>query len=448
MAAPISERIRHLLGLSREAFVQWRRRALYIVGGLCVGAAAVGMAYFADLTQAAFRAVIQHYPYAPFLVSPLGFAFCAWLARNYFPGSQGSGIPQVIAATRIADYKAGMHLVSLRVATGKIIVMMLGFLCGASIGREGPTVQVGASIMAAFSWLSPARHTALLLAGSAAGVAAAFNTPLAGIVFGIEEMSRSFESKTNGLVLAAVIAAGLTSLAIVGDYAYFGKTPEVLPLGPAWAVVPVCAIVGGLSGGLFSRILIAFGQGFANTFGRTIKAWPICFAAVCGLAVAICGFFSDGAIHGTGYEQARAIVHGEEVDLTSFAALKFLATVFSAISGIPGGIFAPSLAIGAGIGVDLLPLFHNVPIGALALLGMVSYLSGVVQAPMTSFVIVAEMTENHAMIIPLMLCSAIATAISKLICPESLYHALANNFLPAALRHAPQVEDKENEGVP
>jgi len=448
-----SERIRHLLGLSREAFVQWRRRVLYIVGGLLVGAAAVGMAYLADKAQELFRAIIHDYPHAPFLLSPFGFAFCAWLARTYFPGSQGSGIPQVIAATRIADYKLGMHLVSLRVATGKVIVMMLGFLCGASIGREGPTVQVGASIMAAFSWLSPARHSALLLAGSAAGVAAAFNTPLAGIVFGIEEMSRSFESKTNGLVLGAVIAAGLTSLAIVGDYAYFGKTREVLPLGPAWAVVPVCAIVGGLGGGLFSRILIAFGRGFSNSLGRAIKARPIRFAALCGLAVAICGYYSDGAIHGTGYEQARAIVHGEivhgeDVDLTSFALLKFLATVFSAISGIPGGIFAPSLAIGAGIGVDLLPLFHNVPIGALALLGMVSYLSGVVQAPMTSFVIVAEMTENHAMIIPLMLCAVIATAISKLICPDSLYHALANNFVPAALLQATRAEEKESDSAP
>jgi H+/Cl- antiporter ClcA len=426
-----SRYIQHLFGLSRIAYRRWRRRILFLLGGICVGAAAVLMAFLADATQSIFRHMLSLWPNAPFLVTPLGFGFCVYLARSFFPGSQGSGIPQVIAATQVSDPAMRLRLVSLRVAFGKILVMMLGFLCGASIGREGPSVQVGAAIMGSFAWLSPYRQTALLLAGSAAGIAAAFNTPLAGILFGIEEMSRSFESKTNGLVLGAVIAAGLTSLAIVGDYTYFGSTPAVLPLGPAWLVVPVCGIVGGLGGGLFSRILIIFGNGLPGAIGGWIRRRPLVFAILCGLGVAICGFYSGGAVHGTGYEQARAIVHGENDQLYSFGVWKFLATVLSAISGIPGGIFAPSLSIGAGLGVDLSVMFQNVPIGALALLGMVAYLAGVVQAPMTSFVIVAEMTEDHAMIIPLMVAAVIATACSKLICNEGLYHALAKNFVRA-----------------
>jgi H+/Cl- antiporter ClcA len=400
-----------------------------MTGGVCVGIAAVVMALLADRAQMLFRHVLAFSPYAPFLLTPLGFGFCAFLARYVFPGSQGSGIPQVIAATHVDSPKDRIGLVSLRVAFGKILVMILGFLCGASIGREGPTVQVGASIMSAFSWASPYRQRGLMLAGSAAGIAAAFNTPLAGIVFGIEEMSRSFEIKTSGLVLGAVIAAGLTSLAIVGDYTYFGSTPSTLPLGPSWLVVPICGIAGGFSGGLFSRILILFGRGLSGVGGSLIKRWPIAFAILCGLGVALCGFFSDGAVHGTGYDQARAIVHGENLQLFSFGFWKFCATVFSAISGIPGGIFAPSLAIGAGLGLDLTMLFHDVPIGALALLGMVSYLAGVVQAPITSFVIVGEMTEDHAMIIPLMVAALMATACSKAICQDGLYHALAKNFL-------------------
>ncbi len=426
-----SRYIQHLFGLSRIAYKIWRRRLLFLIGGILVGAVAVGMAFLADVTQAYFWHMLSLWAYAPFVATPLGFGLCAYLARNFFPGSQGSGIPQVIAAMQVSDPAARLRLVSLRVAFGKILVMVLGFLCGASIGREGPTVQVGAAIMGAFSWLSPYRQNGLLLAGSAAGIAAAFNTPLAGIVFGIEEMSRSFESKTNGLVLGAVIAAGLTSLAIVGDYTYFGSTPAVLPLGPAWAVVPVCGIAGGFSGGLYSRILILFGNGLPGAIGAWIWRHPIVFAILCGIGVAICGFFSGGAVHGTGYEQARAIVHGENTQAFSYGFWKFLATVFSAISGIPGGIFAPSLSIGAGIGVDLSTLFHNVPIGALALLGMVAYLSGMVQAPMTSFVIVAEMTEDHAMIIPLMVAAVIATACSKLIYNDGLYHALAKNFVRA-----------------
>ena len=120
------------------------------------------------------------------------------------------------------------RLASLRVAVGKVVILLLGLLCGASIGREGPTVQVGASIMFAIGRLSPRRQPGLLLAGASAGVAAAFNTPLAGIVFGIEEMSCSFEARTSGIILGAVIAAGLTSLSLQGDDTYFGTTSAVL----------------------------------------------------------------------------------------------------------------------------------------------------------------------------------------------------------------------------
>ncbi len=166
------------------------------------------------------------------------------------------------------DVEGRLSLVSLRIAAGKIAVMMLGLLCGASIGREGPTVQVGAALMFAAGRRALDYQRGLLLAGAAAGIAAAFNTPLAGIVFGIEELSRSFESRTSGLVIAAVIAAGLTSLGLVGDYTYFGSTPAVLPFGRTWMVVPICAVIGGLAGGLFSRILILFTRGLPGRVGE------------------------------------------------------------------------------------------------------------------------------------------------------------------------------------
>ncbi len=426
-----SRYIQHLFGLSRIAYKIWRRRLLFLIGGILVGAVAVGMAFLADVTQAYFWHMLSLWAYAPFVATP------AWLrplrisCAQFFPriAGQRHSASDCCHASQRSGRAPASRLLTRRLRQDPR--HGLGFLCGASIGREGPTVQVGAAIMGAFSWLSPLSSEWASARWIGGGIAAAFNTPLAGIVFGIEEMSRSFESKTNGLVLGAVIAAGLTSLAIVGDYTYFGSTPAVLPLGPAWAVVPVCGIAGGFSGGLYSRILILFGNGLPGAIGAWIWRHPIVFAILCGIGVAICGFFSGGAVHGTGYEQARAIVHGENTQAFSYGFWKFLATVFSAISGIPGGIFAPSLSIGAGIGVDLSTLFHNVPIGALALLGMVAYLSGVVQAPMTSFVIVAEMTEDHAMIIPLMVAAVIATACSKLIYNDGLYHALAKNFVRA-----------------
>lgn len=164
---------------------------------------------------------------------------------------------------------------SLRIAAGKMILTLFGLLCGASIGREGPTVQVGASVMFAIGRVSPRRQPGLILAGAAAGVAAAFNTPLAGIVFGIEEMSRAFETRTSSLIIAAVIAAGLTSLALAGNYAYFGSSVTSLARGTDWLAVPLCGVVGGLAGGLFSRIVIATARGFkirSDARSRSIRS--------------------------------------------------------------------------------------------------------------------------------------------------------------------------------
>ena len=418
--------IHHAYHRSRLVVRRWRRRLLFLIGGLTVGLAAIGMAKVADAAQSQWHHLLAYQRYAALILTPAGFGLALFLARRFFPNSQGSGIPQVIAARALPDVESRLSLVSLRVAAGKVAVMMLGLLCGASIGREGPTVQVGAAIMFAAGRRALHYQRGLLLAGAAAGIAAAFNTPLAGIVFGIEELSRSFESRTSGLVLASVIAAGLTSLGIVGDYSYFGSTPALMPFGKTWIAVPVCGIIGGLAGGLFSRILILFTRGLPGRAGAWIKSYPVPFAMVCGLGVALCGLASGDMVYGTGYEQARAIVHGAEPLNHYFGPLKFLATTLSSISGIPGGIFAPSLSVGAGMAAVLHPYFQDVPLGALALIGMVSYLAGAVQTPITSFVIVSEMTENHALIIPLMLAALIADAMSKSVCRESLYHSLAD----------------------
>jgi len=409
---------------------RFKRRALFLLGGIAVGGLAVLMAILADKAQLLFGAIVARSPAAPFVVTPLGFALAAWLAGRYFANAGGSGIPQVIAAHGIDDPGLRDPLVSLRVAFGKIVLLILGLACGASSGREGPTVQVGASVMYALGRLAPHRQPGLLIAGSAAGIAAAFNAPLAGIIFGIEEMSRSFEARTSGLILGTVIAAGLTSLALVGDYTYFGRTSEAMPFGPEWLAVPVVGVAGGLFGGLFSRILIAAGRGLPGAAGRAIKARPILFAGLCGLGVATCGAGSHDSIFGTGYEQAKDILHGTSDLPWTFGPLKFLATVLSSISGIPGGIFAPSLAVGAGLADNLHGLLPMTPIGVLTILGMVSYLSGVVQAPITSFVIVDEMTENHALVIPIMICAILANAVSKLIYPHGVYHTLSRGYMP------------------
>ncbi|MGH6777440.1 MAG: chloride channel protein [Bradyrhizobium sp.] len=413
---------------------RWQRRAVFVLGGVVVGAAAVVLTLLTNKAHLALDLLLSKSSYASLAVTPLGFVLIAFLTNRFFPNSQGSGIPQAIAARELTDQEARGRLVSIRIAIGKIILTLLGLLCGASVGREGPTVQVGASIMFALGRMSPRRQPGLILAGAAAGVAAAFNTPLAGIVFGIEEMSRAFETRTSGLIIVAVIAAGLTSIAFLGDYTYFGTTPSALGYGMDWLAIPICGVVGGLMGGLFSRILILMARGLPGALGRAVKRHRLLFALFCGLAVAGCGLASGGTIYGTGYYEVKAALeHGSTLPL-SFGILKFLANTFSSISGIPGGIFSPSLAAGAGFGANVALLFHGASPAAIMLLGMVGYFAGVVQAPITAFVIVTEMTQNHAMVVPLMMTALIAYATSRLVCEEGVYHSLAKGFIETGTR--------------
>lgn len=250
-------------------------------------------------------------------------------------------------------------------------------------------------------------------------------------MFGIEELGRAYEARSSGLIVAGIVAAGLTSLWLLGNYTYFGTSQAELPLAAGW-IVPLLAALGGFAGGVFSRLVILFARGLPGAAGRLIRARPVVFAAACGLCVALCGLASQGTAYGTGYEEARAILHGDATTSWTYAPLKFAATVLSSVSGIPGGLFAPSLAVGAGIGGTVHGLLPDMPVGALVLIGMVAYLTGVLQAPITSFVIVTEMTQNHTMMIPLMVAALIADAASKAVCRGGLYHTLAELMLARA----------------
>src|ERR1700761_9213731 len=173
---PISPRRKRWLKITSG---RWQRRGLFVLGGVAVGAAAVALAVLADQAQLAFNLLLAQSRYASLVVTPLGFALSVFLTIRYFPNAGGSGIPQAIAARHLTDTKARTPLVSIRIAIGKVLLTLLGLLCGASVGREGPTVQIGASIMFALGRLSPRRQPGLILAGAAAGVAAALHTPLA-----------------------------------------------------------------------------------------------------------------------------------------------------------------------------------------------------------------------------------------------------------------------------
>jgi H+/Cl- antiporter ClcA len=411
----------------------WLRRVVLWVGAVAVAVVAILFALSAEWANGLHHRIVEFSPLLPFVVAPAGLALVAWLTRRFFPGTQGSGIPQTIAALAVDDEKQRNRLLSPRAAIGKIGLTLLGLMSGASVGREGPTVQIGATIMHSlgrmtrFSRVEAERG--LILAGGAAGVAAAFNTPLAGVVFAIEEMSRSFESRTSGTVMTAVIVAGVVSLWWLGDYTYFGRTSAALDQDQGWIAVLLCGAVGGFAGGIFSQLLILFSRGLPGRFGTWTRSRPILFAAFCGLLLAVIGAASGSTTYGTGYEEAKQVLEGSGELPASYGLLKLLATLVSYLSGIPGGVFAPSLAIGAGLGLNLAEIAPYAPAGAVVVLGMVGYFAGVVQAPMTAFVIVIEMTDNHDMILPLMATALLAAACSRIVCKRPLYKALAEQFL-------------------
>ena len=157
--------VRILRSLSRR----WQRRAVFALGALAVGVAAVGLAYAADGAQHIFRQFLRHVPYGGFVVTPLGFGLTAWITSRYFPNTQGSGIPQAIAARALESTDARARFVSWRAGLGKILLTLMALVFGASVGREGPTVQVGASLMFEIGRLTPRRQPGLILAGAAAG---------------------------------------------------------------------------------------------------------------------------------------------------------------------------------------------------------------------------------------------------------------------------------------
>ena len=422
-----------IAGALRVELSDWRRwitRAVVLSSAILAGLTVVVFSWLSDQAFLTFQFLHSHYGAWVLLWTPLCTAAVVWMTRRYAPGAAGSGIPQVMAALHAGVNPPSVPLfVSLRLTIGKIFLTAAGLLGGLSLGREGPSVQIAAGIMHhARRWLP--RHSGvsahgLLVAGGAAGIAAAFNTPLGGIMFAIEELSRRPEQRNSGLLMAGIIFAGLVAVSFQGNATYFGVI-HVAPVG--WPLLlPACllALASGLAGGLFSRVLIASLSGRSrDAFTRLRHRRPVAFAALCGLLVMVIGLVTQGGTFGSGYQHTRDLLQGAPSSSVLFVPLKFVATWLTTWAGVPAGIFAPSLAIGAGMGHDLAQLMHFADQPTLIALGMVGFLAAVTQAPLTSFIIVMEMVDGHALVLSLMACALVASVVSRWV-SAPLYATLA-----------------------
>ncbi|VVE18967.1 H(+)/Cl(-) exchange transporter ClcA [Pandoraea iniqua] len=409
----------------------WHNYGVFWLGAVLVGLVSVAYAKLVDFGFELFQRMLAHGFWLPLIVTPLGAALAIWLTQKFFKGSEGSGIPQVIAT--LQDGRLSRSLLTLRIMFGKIAISFLGILCGFTIGREGPTVQIGASLMYAMrrGYRRSSAHIErqLTLAGAAAGLAAAFNTPLAGVVFAIEELSRSFVARNSGTLITAIIFSGVVALGLQGNYLYFGQIKAISEFH--WTLIPVligASLLTGVAGGAFCWLMLNVPRWMPASLVGMRRAHPVRFAFLCGVVIAVIGIVSGGTTFGSGYAEARGLLESHEALSPLYALLKFGALSVSYLSGIPGGIFAPSLAIGAGLGNVMSHVTAVVPLPAMAALCMVGYLAAVTQSPITSFVIVMEMIDGHQMVIPLMAVALLATQVSKAFSP-SFYHTLAHRFL-------------------
>ena len=337
----------------------WTARGVVIAFAALAGITVVAFTWLAEHALAQFFALQKAYWWGPLLWIPLSTSAIVWLTLRFAPGAAGSGIPQVMAALEPQATGAARGLfVSMKLTVAKILLTTWGLFAGLSIGREGPSVQIAAGVMHhARRWMPKRAHISdhsLLIAGGAAGIAAAFNTPLGGVMFAIEELSKKEGQRSNSLVIVAIVVAGLMGVSAYGSASYFGVI-RVQGLGiglmfPALLLAVLC----GLVGGIFSRLLIvSLSANSSDWFSKFRRNLPIVFAAGCGLAVAIIGIVSHGETFGSGYAHNRAMLQNTNDTSPLYVILKFVATWLSTWAGVPAGVFAPSLAIGGALGKSL-----------------------------------------------------------------------------------------------
>ena len=427
------------------ALLQDREEQVFLILTLLIGA-------LVGLMAVAFIVLTEHvgsrlYPVGSpawhrVLIPIGGSLVMGYLLYRYFPDARGSGIPQ----TKAALYAREGHITA-ATALGKFFCTSATLASGIPLGREGPTVQVGAgiaSVLGRHLGLRPERVKALLPVGAAAAIAAAFNTPLAAVLFALEEIVGDLHAP----VLGSVVLASATSWAmlrlLLGNNPLF-QVPQYQLVNP-WELViyAILGIVGGLVSVSFTKFLLGMRERFRKLPRKTLPFQPV-FG---GILVGLMGWFVPQVL-GVGYDHVGSVLNGGMALklMLILLVLKLLAVTTSYASGNAGGIFGPSLFLGAMLGGavgtvahNLFPNYSATP-GAYALVGMGTAFAGIVRAPMTSVVMIFEITRDYAVIVPLMISNLVSFFISSRLQKQPIYEALARQDGI----HLPTAEAREQE---
>jgi CIC family chloride channel protein len=359
------------------------------------------------------------------LAPTLGALVTGFLLHKFFPEARGSGVPQTKAALFLHDGD-----VSFKTAVGKFLCCATSLASGISLGREGPSVQIAAGISSTIGrrlGLTASQRKALIPVASAAALAAAFNTPISAVLFSLEEIMGDLHAPVLGSAVIASATSWMVLHMVLTDDPLFHVAGYKLVHPVEFLVYGVLGIVGGLTSVAFVKLLLWMRAGFMKWPAQTAWFRP----AVGGLAVGIMGYFVPQVL-GVGYNFMENVLNGVMVLklVVLLIGLRIVATAVCYASGNAGGIFGPALFIGAVTGAALgsgahyvLPDFTAQP-GAYALVGMGTAFAGIIRTPLTSVIMIFEITRDYTIIVPLMISNMIAYGISCKLQPVPIYEAL------------------------
>ncbi len=431
--------------------------AVALIAGLLCGLAAVSFhlaIIWAEsrLIQRAFAASGKAWIWWTILIPTAGGLICGSILQYVVPGARGSGVPQVKVAYAVQGGR-----IPFREAIGKFVVGVVQIGSGSSLGREGPTVQICAGVASTLgraAALSRESLRRLLPVGAAAGIAAAFNAPIAAVTFTIEEVVGDLDQAVLAWIVVAAAVAAAVERSILGEHPVF-TIARNYGLDHASSLISYAAL--GVAAAVVSLVFTESLLGLRQRFQRMtiIPAWmqPGVGGLITGvLAVVALGWLNKQGITGGGYNTLSEALSGSIAirTLLVLCGLKLIATVFSYASGGAGGIFAPALFIGGMLGgvfgyADRFALHHaSSDVGAFALVGMGAVFAGIIRAPITSVLIIFEMTGSYGLILPLMISNMTAYALARHFRPTPIYEALLQQdkiYLPhhgARVSHALQ----------
>ena len=386
-----------------------------------------------DLTTLVF----VHHAWFLFILSPVCFIAAWWIVQKFSPYARGSGIPQVMAAIQISTPKTNKivdKLLGFRIIFIKVISSLIMALGGGAIGREGPTIQIAASIYKIVyqllpKWWPKIAKRNMMVTGAAAGLAAAFNTPLGGIVFAIEELTKTHFSYYKTAIFSSVIIAGLSAQALLGPYLYLGY-PKLDGLsGYIFFGVGLVALISGILGSGMSKLILVI---FAWKARFKFTWHHILFVVGCSLIMVFLAYFVNGEVLGSGKDiMEHTLFTADKYVHWYTPILRIGGPLVSFTTGAAGGIFAPALGAGASVGSLVASWFNvsDIDTNMLILAGMVGFLTGVTRSPFTSVILVLEMTDRHNVIFHLILAGMVASLVSVLIDKHSLYDHLKVQYI-------------------